>query len=471
MKNIFIGVDGSPLFASKKVFMNFMVLVMCAQFAFSLLAMKGVLLPQMLELWKISKTEFGILMSIYGITHNIFYLAFSWAQDRFSPKKLIPINMIFGGATTFFLGYTSNFAVLCFLFVMLSLWCEGVFWPAVLASVRKTTTNKNQGKIFGLLEGGRGLVELFQNMAVVGLYAYLGQSVFGLKIAFMGNAVMMILLGIIAWYMLPTETLLKSGSDSQKANKEVREGMKATMKIPEVWLAGLLGFTVFMTYTTLPFFLTFLKEVYFLPVLAISIFGILSTSGGRITCAIPAGFIADKFFGGPSGGMRFGLGLVTILSLIMILMPQEEAYALPAMAVLMLLTATFFFMRSLFFAPFGQMGLPQRFSGSAIAFAAFIIYLPATFAYGLWGKIIDNGAEGDSGYVTVFSIMAVIGVIGMLLGSILHRRINNGAEERIAAKMKIIDEKLGLVGKEKELSDLISRSDTKQPAKDEAKAI
>ena len=41
MKGILVGADGSPLFASKKVFMNFVILVMCAQFAFSLLAMKG----------------------------------------------------------------------------------------------------------------------------------------------------------------------------------------------------------------------------------------------------------------------------------------------------------------------------------------------------------------------------------------------------------------------------------------------
>ncbi len=458
MKGILVGADGSPLFASKKVFMNFVILVMCAQFAFSLLAMKGVLLPQMLELWQISKTEFGILMSIYGIVHNIFYLLFSWAQDRFSPRTLIPVNMIFGGCTTFFLGYTSNFAVLCFLFVMLSLWCEGAFWPAVLASVRKSTTDANQGKIFGLLEGGRGLVELAQNAAVVGLYAYLGQSIFGLKIAFMGNAVIMIMLGVVAWFMLPTETLLKSGSDKKKANREVSEGMKTTLRIPEIWMAGALGFTVFMSYTTLPFFLTFLKEIYLLPVLAVSIFGIVSTSGGRISCALPAGFIADKFFGGPSGGMRFGLGLVTVLSTIMIFLPKEEAFSLPAMIILILLTATFFFMRSLYFAPFGQMGLPQRFSGSAIAFAAFVIYLPATFAYGLWGKILDKGVDG-SGYVLLFSILAGVGIVGMIIGTVLHKRICSGAAERIAVQIDKLDKKLGLEGKEKTLSELIQKEE------------
>ena len=69
---LFTGKDGTPLFSSKRVLLNFLVLVLCSQFAFSVLAMKGALLPQMLELWQISKTQFGLLMSIYGIVHNIF---------------------------------------------------------------------------------------------------------------------------------------------------------------------------------------------------------------------------------------------------------------------------------------------------------------------------------------------------------------------------------------------------------------
>ena len=165
------GKDGKPLFATPRVVYNFALLVMCSQFAFAVLAMKGAFLPQLLELWQISKTQFGLLMSIYGICHNILYVGLSWAQDRFAPRLLISANLVMGGITTFFLGQTSDFATLCFLFVMLALWCEGAFWPAVIASVRKSTSDSNQAKIFGLLEGGRGCVELAQNALTVALYA------------------------------------------------------------------------------------------------------------------------------------------------------------------------------------------------------------------------------------------------------------------------------------------------------------
>ena len=445
-----------PLFSSRRVLINFLLLVLCSQFAFSVLAMKGALLPQMLELWQISKTQFGVLMSIYGIVHNIFYVALAWAQDRFSPRVLIPVNMVLGGITTFFLGTTTDFAMLCFLFVMLSLWCEGAFWPAVLSAVRKTTTDSNQGKIFGLLEGGRGGIELLQNLLTVGLYTALGYSLFGLELAFKINAVVMIVLGVAAWFMLPRETLLKSGADSSKANREVLQGMKTTLRLPEVWMAGVVGFAIYMAYTSMPFFLTYLKDLHALPALAIAAFGIISTSGGRIGMALPAGFIANRFFGGATGGMRMGLLLVAVCTVVMTLLPDGEAFTWPAMIMMTVLALLFFFMRALYFAPFGEMGLPQRFSGSVIAIAAFMIYLPSSFAYLLWGYLLDAN-PGLVGYQLMFGVLALVAVFGVLVAHTLQARIKSGIAERIAERVEQIDAELGLSGEEKTLSELIDQ--------------
>lgn len=452
-------ITSSRLFSSKKVLNNFIVLVLCSQFAFSVLAMKGALLPQMLELWEISKTHFGMLMSIYGVVHNIFYLAFAWAQDRFSARILIPVNMVLGGFTTFFLGMTTDFMMLCFLFVMLSLWCEGAFWPAVLSAVRKSTTDDHQGKIFGLLEGGRGGIELLQNLITVTLYTALGYSVLGLQLAFMVNAVIMIVLGVIAWFTLPRQTLLKSGDDKTRANQEVMAGMKTTLMLPEVWLAGLVGFAVYLAYTAMPFFLTYLDELYVLPVLAISIFGIASTSGGRIGMALPSGFIAEKYLGGAVDGMRLGLLLVVIFSSLIAALTgllSENSQAWPAMILLTMMAFLFFFMRALYFAPFGQMGVPQRFSGSVIAVAAFVIYLPSSFAYLLWGWLLDT-YPGVSGYQYMFVVLGIVALAGCVVAHLLQKRLRGGASERISVQIQALDGQLGLRGEERTFSQLLNR--------------
>ena len=444
---LLIGREGLPLFSSSRVFVNFLLLVLCSQFAFSVLAMRGALLPQMLDLWEISNTQFGILMTIYGVVHNVFYLCLAWAQDRFSARSLISINMVLGGVTTFFLGKTTDFATLCFLFVMLSLWCEGAFWPAILSAVRKSTSDSNQSKIFGLLEGGRGGVELLQNTIAIGLYTALGFNVLGLELAFMVNAGIMIILGVFAWFRLPHETLLKSGADTKKANREVFEGMKVTLRLPEVWLAGTAGFSVYMAYTSLPFFLTYLDELHTLPILAVSVFGILSTSGGRIAIAFPSGFIADRLFGGSAGGIKAGLCLVIFLCTIMLVLSPSNGPWL-AMLAMLGLAFLFFFMRALYFAPFGEMGVPPRFSGSVLAVAAFIIYLPSAFAYLLWGLILDN-YSGITGYKYLFGTLAVVATIGALIAHRLKQKIDSGSAYEIANSIALIDEHLELESQEK----------------------
>ena len=436
--------------------MNFLVLVLCSQFAFSVLAMKGALLPQMLELWNISKTQFGILMSIYGIVHNILYVALAWAQDRFSSRVLIPLNMVMGGLTTFFLGQTTDFATLCFLFVMLSLWCEGAFWPAVLSAVRKTTDDTNQGKIFGLLEGGRGGVELLQNGVTVALYVFMGYSILGLQLAFMLNAVVMILLGVVSWFLLPGETLLKTESNPSSANQEVLAGMKLTLRLPEVWLAGAAGFCVYFIYTAMPYFVTYLGDMYVLPALAISIFGIASTSGGRIAVALPSGYIADRFFGGAVGGLGAGFLLTLVLGAVMMTATLGGAASWMAMVCMMFCAFAIFFMRALYFAPYGEMGLPQRFSGSVIAMASFIVYLPSSFAYLLWALILD-GNPGARGYALMFFAISIISIAGFVVARILGKRMRSGTASRVASQVTELDAKLGLAGDEKSLSDLINQ--------------
>jgi sugar phosphate permease len=426
-------------------------MTLCAQFAFSVLAMKGILLPQMLELWAISKTQFGLLMTIYGVVHNIFYVGLSWAQDRFSPRVLIPANMVLGGITTFFLGQTSDFQTLCVLFFMLAMWCEGAFWPAILSSVRKSTGAEHQGKIFGVFEGGRGIVELFQNALTVALYATLGYSLLGLELAFKCNAIIMILLGIVAWFRLPGESLLKSTGDGKTKMTEVVEGMKLSLKLPEVWLASLTGFFIYFVYTSLPFYITYLNDLHTLPVLAVSVFGVVATSAGRIGTAFPAGFIATKFFGGTSGGMRAGLLAVVLLSALMSLLPASAGFSWVAMAIMMPLILIVFFMRALYFAPYGEMGLPPRFSGSVIAIAAFVVYLPSSFAYLLWGYLLDS-FPGETGYRYLFGILACAALLGALVAVQLRRRISTDANQRIAAKVSELDRKLGLSGEEKSFS-------------------
>jgi len=127
-----------------------------------------------------------------------------------------------------------------------------------------------------------------------------------------------------------------------------------------------------------------------------------------------------------------------------------------AMSSMMAFAFAIFFMRALYFAPYGEMGLPQRFSGSVIAMASFIVYLPSSFAYLLWALILD-GNPGARGYALMFFALSVVSVVGFLLARALRRRMRSGTADRVAVLVAALDAKLGLQGREKRLSDLINQ--------------
>ena len=101
---------------------------------------------------------------------------------------------------------------------------------------------------------------------------------------------------------------------------------------------------------------------------------------------------------------------------------------------MILLSVLFFFMRALYFAPFGEMGLPPRFSGSVIAVAAFMIYLPSSFAYLLWGFILDS-YPGTLGYALMFGILGV-GITALRL-LIVYTAASSAAPPNASARASV----------------------------------
>ena len=148
--------------------------------------------------------------------------------------------------------------------------------------------------------------------------------------------------------------------------------------------------------------------------------------------------------------------VVAVLGVALALLPNSQDFVWAAMALLVPLFFMIFFMRALYFAPYGEMGLPQRFSGSVIAMASFIVYLPSSFAYLLWALILD-GNPGAQGYALMFFALSIVSVVGFLLARALRQRMRRGTADRVAVLVAELDAKLGLQGREKRLSDLINQ--------------
>ena len=77
-----------------------------------------------------------------------------------------------------------------------------------------------------------------------------------------------------------------------------------------------------------------------------------------------------------------------------------------------------------------EVGVPRRITGAAMSMGSFIGYLPGAFITIIYGSQLD-AHPGITGYKIVFTMMAGIAVVGIVISSVLVKLIDKkkAAEE------------------------------------------
>ena len=124
--------------------------------------------PTVLEAFNLDNVQLGICFSVYGIIALLSYLFGGPLADKFPPRKLIAVAlwMTASGGLVYatFPGYT----VLKILYGYWGFTTIFLFWAPMIKAARVWGGSSSQGKAFGFLDGGRGLVgALFGAMGVL----------------------------------------------------------------------------------------------------------------------------------------------------------------------------------------------------------------------------------------------------------------------------------------------------------------
>ena len=437
------------VFPGKRSIVNFVLVALCSQLMYAVLGLKVVAIQQMQTMWNLTATELGGLLSIAGFSATLSYIFSPWFHNRFSIRFMLSTGVALTGLLTFCIISTNQYWLLVIMFVIMGFITDGYAWPAVLNGIRVLAAEKAQGKGFGLLELSRGLIELVQNSFAIWLFVKFGESVAGLKGAMAVNGVIMLVVGFIVWKTYPEETYLSSDSAKAK-NKESLMGMITVLKLPEVWLVGITGAAIYSAYVAVPYFQPFLTKEFGLSLTLTSIFALFNGSVTRMFCAPVAGFVSDNVFKGSTNAMR-GLLLMIIVTLVVaIFMPRGQSALLVAMGVLIFTTILVYFLRPLYFVPVGEMNMPLRISGSAMAVGSLIVYSPAAWGYLVYGYIIDH-YPGSAAYDKIFMIMIGWAVLGIISATILKYRMTH-KREAFLKRVQELDQAIEAMGRSEEPS-------------------
>ena len=123
-----------------------------------------------------SKTQLGVLSSTFGITSLIAYFPGGWLADRFSPRKLISVALVITSAGGFVFSTMPSFEICVLLFGIWGIATSSVFWSAMIKASRNWASKEEQGRAFGILEGGRNGFDMATSTIFLIIFALRGGS-------------------------------------------------------------------------------------------------------------------------------------------------------------------------------------------------------------------------------------------------------------------------------------------------------
>ncbi|MCS6719446.1 MFS transporter, partial [Proteus mirabilis] len=387
---------------------------------FKLSSMKDVFYVPMQQDWGLSNTQIGFGFTIYAIIQTIGLFSSLYIADRFSKKILLPAGLIGVGLCGAYLSTLPPFTGYLIAFGAMAFFGEVVYWPVLLKSVRLLGNKEEQGRMFGFLEAGRGVVDVLVASGALYIFVLFGEGKAGMQAGLIYYTLATIIVGIITYFIVDNDDK-KETSSASEANRQVLEGIKNVVKCPNLWLASMSIFFVYSAYCGLTYFIPFLKDIYALPIALIGAYGIINQYALKMIGGPLGGFLADKVAKSPTIYLKWTFLLSAIAMAIFIMLPHDSMNVYLGMTATLGFGAIIFSQRAIFFAPMDEIGTPRQYAGSAMAFGCIIGYMPSMFAYALYGSLLDN-FEGIQGYNYVFSIMVTFSLLGFICATILAKR-------------------------------------------------
>lgn len=386
-----------------------------------------------------TNAQLGMLMSAYAIVNFICYFPGGILADKFSAKNLLIVSCVASAAMGFWYATMPGFTSLVIIHAVMAITTVLTFWGAMVKIVNNLGTEDEQGKLFGSLEGIRGLSRTLVAFGSVFIFSRMADAIGGLRGTIIYYSVVLLITGILVAIFVPnTNKLVENATARQekkdadaKKEKLTAKDFIAVLKIPRIWLCGAL---VICNYSALIFhgYVTpYMSEAFGVSDATAANLSIVRTYVMMCVGAFAAGWIADKM-GSQIKFMQFGFAGMTIFSVVYLLIPANQNALWLIVLNFVIYGLCLYSVKALYFSTIDEVLIPKKLAGTASGVISLVGYAPEIFLYTLSGSIVDN-AEGLMGYRYCFIAMIVLAALGFVC-AILLRVLNNKAIAKAKAQ-------------------------------------
>ena len=396
--------------------LQMLVLIIAGELVFSLpFHLARFFRPSFLELFNLSNTNLGDIFAVYGLTAMVSYFFGGLIADKISARKLMTVSLLltaFGGV------YMSTIPDKLGMMILYGYWGMTtifLFWAAMLKATREWGGNYTQGRAFGFLDGGRGLLaSIISAIAIIIFASSLPieinlattlQKLNGFRSIILFYSALTAIAALLVWLFLPEPETANDNKQSSNFGNIIK-----VLSNRLVWLHAGIIICAYSTYKGLDNTALYAYEVLGMhEVDAAKLFTYGSLT--RPIAAILAGFLADRII-----ASRVILIMFFILIGAYIGFTIFDASASSTIFILVNIFTTFFMVfaiRGVYFALVNEINTPKHITGTTIGIVSFIGFTPDIFFGSISGRILDAspGIEGHQNYFLFLSVIALIGVI------------------------------------------------------------
>ena len=397
------------------------VLTLAAGAVYPLIYLRQNFEVSILESFGITIAQLGQCYSMLGVIFVLTYLPSGWLADRVSPRGLVAFSLAMTGLIGIWFSTMPSFESLLVIFAAWGIVTGLTFWAAMIKAVAILAQRAEQGRFFGILDGGRGLVEAILASIAVYWFAYalndLGQStsVALLKVIYLYIGFALVLAPIVYFAIGEAKQEAPAELVVAQPTGQLWKDLRIILKKQEIWLAAFCitcGYQLFWaTYS----FSGYMQNIYGLSAVAVGSITVAKL-WMRPIGAIAAGFIGDRFSREKTLAALMLAGTISLAALIVL---PASAGAGVLLAVVMLIGLMTYAIRGIFWATLDSCNIPIAIKGLAIGVMSLIGYAPDIYLPLVNGVLLD-AYPGKTGYSLYFGGIVVMGFLGTLSAWRLH---------------------------------------------------
>ena len=376
--------------------------------------------PAVLEVFEFSNTALGDAFAGYGLFAMAAYLLGGPIADKYAPRALITLSLVLTGLGGLVMAQIPGERTMTLLYAYWGATTLLLFWSPLIRATREWGGSLAQGQAFGLLDGGRGLVQAGSASFAVIVFSWLLPADVELATAEQSREALQsiiylytgltLLAAAMVWFLLPT-----SDPKQIDAPSSILTNIKSVIAKPIVWAHAGIIVCAYCAYKGLDNYSLYCVEVLGMDQVEAARFT-ANAAYLRLFGAVLVGLLADKM-----GAARTIAATFIALFVCYLYLWQTQPETTGLLVLYANLLVTFFAayaMRGIYYALLEEVRTPAHLTGTTVGLIAVLGYTPDVFFYPIAGRILDS-APGIAGHQLYFGFLASIMAVGLLITLVL----------------------------------------------------